>query len=101
MELKPGVTCFGIRPETVLGIMIADSVYCKHGLEMIVTSIIDGKHGFGSLHFSGGAFDTRIWNMDKQLLDIMKVGLKTALGKEFDVVLEKDHFHIEFQPKGN
>ena len=26
-------------------------------------------------------------------------GLSEALGEEFDVVLESDHIHIEFQPK--
>lgn len=100
MNFKTGVTCFGVRPETVLGMNIADSVYRKHGLEMTITSITEGKHSRGSLHYSGGAFDTRTRNIPPHLMDVIHEDLKSALGKEFDVVNEINHFHIEFQPKG-
>jgi hypothetical protein len=30
----------------------------------------------------------------------LAVDLREALGQEFDVVVEKTHIHVEFQPKG-
>ena len=101
MKLKRGVRVRGVRPETVLAMMIAESILSERHIEFTITSCTEGKHSRGSLHYSGGAFDMRSRDMSSQLQKIRIVDdLKEALGIDFDVVLEKTHIHVEFQPKG-
>jgi hypothetical protein len=99
MRFKKGVKINGAKPEIVLCIMVCDSVYKKYGKELVITSVTDGKHSSGSLHYPGFAIDTRTRVFTKEELPLVKKDLQDALTDEFDVVLEKDHFHIEFQPK--
>ena len=100
MKFKDGVKVFGVRPELVLAMMTVNTVYVDEGYEFVITSVVDGKHSRTSLHYSGGAFDCRIWGIPEHNRQGFVKLLKLALTDEFDVVLEKDHIHIEFQPKG-
>ena len=93
------VSLVGIRPELIVGIMVAERVVTAIGREFIITSVSDGKHGFGSLHYIGMAFDFRTRHMTDAEQEIVKNNLKASLTDEWDVVLESTHFHIEFQPK--
>lgn len=97
--LKEGVKIVGLKPEAVLGIMICDGVYSKHGIDCVVTSATDSKHGRGSFHYLGMAFDLRTRDMDSNLKQEIVIELRIALGSEFDVVLESDHIHVEWNPK--
>lgn len=100
MKTKDGVKINGIKPEMLMGLNIAEGYFNTYGIsQMVVTSAVDGKHGIGSLHYVGYAADVRTWAIPKADLPTFTVGLAEELGKEFDVVLEKDHIHIEFQPK--
>ena len=99
IKLKPGVSIIGVKPETVLGIAVAGSVFNAFGYDLIVTSVTEGRHGNGSLHFPGFAFDCRRRHIQSKDVGSISASLKEALGPEFDVVLESDHWHIEFQPK--
>jgi len=99
MKFKDGVKINGIKPELTIGIIIANSVYKDHNYDLVITSVTDGKHSRTSLHYVGFAFDTRTRNVSKIDLPLIQKDLQEALADEFDVVLEKDHFHIEFQPK--
>jgi hypothetical protein len=65
----------------------------KHaGGDLYITSIRDGNHMPGSLHYDGNAFDvSKGW--------FSKKSLKKVLGKDFDVVEHSTHFHIEYDPK--
>ena len=67
--------------------------------EIVITSLLDGKHGVKSLHYSGNGADLRIFIYTKDELAAFVKFLKEALDKEFDIVLEKDHIHIEYDPK--
>ena len=98
MQIKPGVSIVGIRPETVVGMVVVDSVYLKHGTELVLTSITEGKHKTYSLHYVGLAMDTRTRDFKKEDLHDVVADLRASLGEEFDVLLEGDHIHIEFQP---
>lgn len=103
MKLKAGVIIKGIQPELVLGLMIADSIYQKYGHELTVTSVMDSKHGANSLHYKGLAADLRITNVIESKhypngLEGLVRELETSL-VGFDVVLEKDHIHIEYDPR--
>ena len=99
MKIKNGVEVNGLRPEILLAIFIADGIWNKHGQELVITSCTDGKHGRGSKHYIGNAFDgrTRYFNEDEK--HAILIELKNSLGEQYDVVLESDHMHIEFDPK--
>ena len=101
IKLKHGVKLRGIRPEMVLGHGIVASVFAGYDLDCIVTSANDSKHGRGSLHFDGSALDYRTRHIPETGFDwaIFMQDIKDALGPEFDVVLESDHIHVEYQPK--
>lgn len=98
MRLKPGVRARGVQPETVLAIVIAAKIYEAAGAEFVVTSITDGRHGVNSLHSCGLAFDCRTRHLSDDQKGQIHVQLKAAL-PGYDVVLESDHFHIEYDPK--
>lgn len=99
IQLKPGVRIQGVRNEVLLGINIASSVFQSFGHDCILTSVIDGTHSRGSLHYSGGAFDLRRRHIQEDDIQPLFISLKEALGADFDVILEGTHFHIEYQPK--
>ena len=97
MKLKPGVSVLDIQPELVLALIIINSIYQKHGLELVITSVSDGKHMQNSLHYAGEAADLRITpdsNLNKKLLE----EIRSALDAEFDVILEPSHLHVEYDP---
>ena len=70
-------------------------IYAKFHTELVITSGKDGTHGNNSLHYEGKAVDLRTWNV----LDALVKQLKAHLGPDYDVVLEKDHIHVELDPK--
>jgi len=102
MTFKNGVKINGVKPEVSLALIVANDVFKSHGYDMIVTSITDGKHSPTSLHYVGFAFDLRNRHIEtlKETVLIQK-DLREALTDEFDVILEKDHFHIEFDEGKN
>lgn len=104
LEFKKGVRITGVRPEIVLAIQVVEG--CFHffeGTYCVVTSVCEGKHSRTSLHHSGAAVDFRIKHIggDEPELTIECIveDIRAALTDEFDVVLEKTHIHVEFQPK--
>lgn len=97
--MKEGVKLFGIRPELTLAINIAHLVYQKYQHDLIVTSIVDSVHSYSSLHYSGCAFDLRIRQLPESVINPIILELRKCLTNEYDVVLESDHIHVEFQPK--
>lgn len=71
----------------------------EEGYDCVITSAIDGKHSRGSLHYVGLALDFRTNNMPSGELPRIRDKIATRLGENFDFLLEKDHFHLELQPK--
>lgn len=98
MRLKEGVRAAGMRPEIALAASIADAVYRSHGYDLVITSLLDGKHSATSLHYSGAAMDLRTRHLKAGDADAIVTDLSDALGQDYDVVLESDHIHVEFQP---
>ena len=97
--IKSGVDISGIRPELVLGFLFVQPIFAKHGVDMVITSVKDGKHGRASLHYVGQAGDLRSRDLKPADWELVAEEIKIALGPQFDLVLEPDHFHLEFQPK--
>ncbi len=95
--IKKGVDLRGLAPQMAIAYTIACKVYGQYAC--VITSGSDGKHGPNSLHYSGQALDLRTNNLPPQAVQSIVDRLKEALGAQFDVVLESDHLHLEWQPK--
>ena len=106
MRFKPGISIRAIKPELVLGLTVADSVYRTEGFDLIITEVTGGHHLTNSLHYQGLAADLRSHNIanQEQKFDLV-AKLHLALGQDWDIVLEglstdNEHVHIEYSPKG-
>ena len=98
--IKHGVDLRGIQPQMAVAYSIAASVYSmKAGARCVITSCSDGRHGPNSLHYKGMALDLRTSNLRPDQVHPVYITLKEALGEQFDVVLEDDHIHLEFDVK--
>ncbi len=97
MKIKAGVY---LNPVVAIaiGMQIVEPIFEKYGQELVITSMMDGKHRKGSKHYAGNAFDCRIWNLGGNV-PVVVDECRKALGEDFDVVAEKTHIHIEYQPK--
>jgi hypothetical protein len=106
ITFKKGVDCTDIHPLVFRAILAAHECYNAASVpNLVVTSLRDGKHkprsGNTSLHYSGKAVDLRTWNVpDQSLLPAIVQAMRAQLGPDFDIVLEKDHVHCEFDKKG-
>jgi hypothetical protein len=101
IKLKKGVDLHILSPQAVLGMSIVDGVYGEFlEKECWITSVADGKHSRKSLHRLGMAFDVRLPSGVVSMYKTVVSAAKEALGEDFDVVLEEDHIHVEWDPKG-
>lgn len=105
MKFKAGVSLAGVKQHTFQAMSIADRVMVLLGFrgEITVTSANDGVHVPGSKHGTGDAFDIRIWDLtthDVRLLFVQILGLvlNTLLSRGWQVILESDHIHAEYDP---
>lgn len=89
----------GIRPELVLALFIADQVYAIHGTELVITSLVDGRHSHTSLHYAGCAADLRTRNLPESKRQTVAEEIKARLNRHYDVLFEGDHIHMEYQPR--
>ena len=99
IRIKEGVRALGLAPETLLAIAVAEGVYATAGAERVVTSLTDGPHSDMSLHHCGRAVDVRTNHIDRGVANRLAQQIRERLGRDFGVVLERDHLHIEFDPK--
>lgn len=106
MILKPGIRLLGVKPETVVAMMVVNDLWNRLGPdELVITAVVDGTHKVGSLHYAGLAFDCRARDMTKDMLDARVAKMREKLwGIEFDAIVENvgqdsQHFHVEYQPK--
>ena len=89
----------GLKPEILLAIQIAYSVWPQH-IDMVITSgtELGDFRKKGSKHLSGQAIDIRTHGLDRELVYDLTTFIQDALGTDYDVVLESNHIHIEFDP---
>ena len=88
-----------LKPQIVLALIVVDQVMKGCGQEAVITSINDARHGENSLHYDGGAVDirSRTFSNPESVLGLCRLALGNS--KDFDMILESDHFHLEYQPK--
>lgn len=100
----------GVTPEIVLAINIAYSAWVDmlafgervlRPPDMVITSLgeIGDFRKKGSKHLSGNAFDIRTRDLVTAQKIIFLDNLKDALGDDYDVVLESNHIHVEYDPE--
>ena len=99
MKLKDGVSTRGLRTETLFAMHVVSEAFMRAGSELTITSIVDGTHAYRSRHYDGAAFDFRVYHLNKERIDRIVAEIKDALNPDYDVVLEKDHGHCEYDPK--
>ena len=100
MRIKDNSVEFqNLSPQLLLGLIIVDQVMQKHGQEAVITSLNDAYHGKTSLHYNGDGVDLRSKSFSHP--DIILSECKNALGfnQDYDIILEHNHFHLEYQPK--
>jgi len=96
MLIKAGVDISRLRPEIRKKLNeIARRVWSIAKEELIITSTYEGSHSEGSLHYANLAVDIRKGPYGSILRD----ELSNKLGMDYDIVLEADHIHIEYDPK--
>ena len=66
-----------------------------------VTSANDSRHMEGSLHYKNRAFDIRTRNIinKNEHADQWVADMREQLGEDYDIILESDHIHAEFDPQ--
>ena len=100
--IPKGASIRGLRPEILHACDIVGEVFQSEGFkaELSPNGEAGGTHGVGSLHYVFLACDFRTYMVPVERRSYLISKIKEILGDEYDVILEKDHIHIEFQPKG-
>lgn len=73
-----------------------------HGVTPVITSAFDIAPGRAenTKHYTHQALDFRTRNLRHPMgAKHLAEGLSRVLGKDYDVVLEEDHIHVEYDPK--
>lgn len=86
----------GITVESAVAILIATELWRENAESLVIYHVTDGKHMRGSLHYVGQAWDGSLPKRNPEKV-ITELGLR--LGLDYDVVTEKAHVHVEYQPK--
>ena len=102
MKFKKGVI-MDVSADILPALWAAEKVWMKLGRPegVTVTSARDGRHSWGSKHYSGLALDFRVRYWDKATAQKATKMVRDIVGDDFDIVLEWDkiHVHAEYHPK--
>ena len=97
MKFKKGV--FYDLPGAIKIMKVAEDIYDDFGKELVVTSLMDGKHKKNSKHYEGKAVDLRTYYFSDTEKELVAEILQEELGLDYDVVLEDTHIHVELDPE--
>lgn len=112
LEKDSSIIHEGLQPEMYFALGVAAGVHrVLFGKDLVVTSLLDGKHNCGSLHPKGLAADLRVIDLTESERYSFFAALKLRLEPMgYDVVWEGGvgatpattgaHIHIEYDPKG-
>ena len=103
MKIKPGVRTRGVSSELLIALMVMDSSYKNiTGTQLVVTSIVDGTHMGNSKHYRGDGADGRTSQagITQNKAHQIVADCRAQLGSDYDFVVEEDHIHTEYDPKG-
>ena len=99
LTLKHDVDAIGLTTGMLLAIIVVEGAYKDAGHVCTITSLSDGKHSPSSRHYVGCAADFRTMDIPKEKLPPLRETIANRLGPRYDVVLEPDHLHVEWDPK--
>ena len=107
VRIKPGVVMPPALVEHLVGAgtalpriaMVVEKILCPLG-QVTITSVLEGAHMPTSLHYRGRAMDVVVegWPSRHDVVQTLRA-LREELGKDYDVVNESTHIHIEYDPK--
>jgi hypothetical protein len=97
--LKAGVVALGMQAQMVRAAIEVAKVYERFGVVCVMTSGVEGKHSAKSLHYQGLAADFRTRHVPNDQRAALRQAVSDALGPDFDVILERTHLHVEYDPK--
>ena len=99
MVLKDGVILAGLDIRMRWALLELDRLYKKYGRKegVTITSGLDGEHSAGSMHYYGLAVDSRVFYFDDWTRKRLVEDLTVELCDSYDVILEKDHIHVEWR----
>ena len=87
-----------VHPSLFYAQMVLDSVtQSVVGRPAIVTSVEDGRHTATSLHYRGRALDLRTRDLSHAQKRKYAIALRSALGPGWEVIIESDHIHVEYE----
>ncbi len=88
-----------LSPQLLFGLIVANQVYEEYQYGCHITSLNDATHSRTSLHYRGDAADLRTRHMADEDKQLVRDEIKKRLNVHWDVILEGDHIHLEFQPR--
>lgn len=97
MKTKPGVSLFGLQLPMRFVLVQADRIWRRNGIELTITSTVEGVHSPRSLHPFGYAVDFRIRDFPEAQHRAIAQELGETLGSQYRVLLEVDHIHVEYR----
>jgi len=93
--LKEGVSLVGLKLVMRPVIQQAGRIWYTQGKRYLrITSTFEGSHSISSLHPYGLALDLELPPKPRAAC----ADLRQILGCNYDVVLETDHVHVEYDP---
>jgi hypothetical protein len=100
MKIKPGANYDDLTPAMKRACSVAENAFNAYDYILVLTSGRDSVHGPTTLHGDGNAGDFRTRQIRDEIREQIVSDIRRELGKDFDVILESDHLHIEHDPKG-
>lgn len=99
--IKPGVSLNGLEPEMWEAVSRVGRIYKERGYLCWVTGGTELAPGRTptSLHPKGQAIDFGTVARGVSDPKPLEADITAVLGPQYDVVLESDHIHVEFDPK--
>lgn len=96
LRFKHSVQC----PKSAIIIAAAHNARLILGLQgpTYVTSMNDSMHMRGSKHYTDEAVDLRTRDLSEVDITHWASAIRARLGRGYQVVIESDHLHIEFDP---
>jgi hypothetical protein len=98
VKIKGNVRFHSAEQAMTVAHSVVTDVYRELGYECRLTCGIE-EHEPPSIHVVGGAFDYGIRRIPDADCVLIRHLLQERLGHGFDVVLESDHIHVEYDPR--
>jgi hypothetical protein len=96
MENPNKVDTGKLRKEIRYALQVCSFVYMHRNGELVLYHTDDGEHMEGSLHYKNRAVDVSLPSQD---VDAIVEEIRLFLEPEYDVIVESDHLHVEWDPK--